>query len=109
MKKGNIDRLALSSKEGKSLIRDAIAEHQREHRGQAVAEVRLILERISLLQRLDKRTQLQLALCGAQLKAIDAGEFEMDDLKGELTFKKADLNVPRDEWGHWIAFAKHLV
>jgi hypothetical protein len=93
--------IVVSSAEGKSLLREAIEEAREQHRKKALAQVTLILERIRIMQRIERQTAMRLALCRSQLEAIDNGRFAVNNFTGTLFYNDAGLNVSWDSTASW--------
>jgi hypothetical protein len=86
--------------EGKTLLKSAIGEHLDKKRGEVVYWMRMIVERVELMNRIITLSEKRLKLCHGQLAAIDKGEFYIDH-KNQIVYTNDFLNTPWDVTATW--------
>jgi hypothetical protein len=89
--------LEVSKKLGKDLIREALTKRIDAQKAQVVGQVNLCMERLSVMQRLQEKTDKRVQFLKDQLAAINSGEFSIHDRTGEIIFKNEFLNTTWDQ------------
>jgi hypothetical protein len=93
------DSLAIQES-GKTLLKSAIGEHLDNKRREVVYWMRMIVERVELMNRIIALSEKRLKLCHGQLAAIDKGQFHIDH-KNQIVYDDDFLNTPWDNTATW--------
>ena len=103
--------LAPSAQIGQHLIKEAFKEAEEKQRKQVVKQVSDIMERLSLMRAVQKKTERRMQLCEDQLEALNAGEFQIvgigfagvpgQRLENGIRFNNKELNITWDETERW--------
>jgi hypothetical protein len=85
---------------GKELLKEAIGEHLSTKRAEVIYWMRMIVERVEVMNRLITLSQKRLKLCHGQLAAIDKGQFYIDH-KNQIVYEDDFLNTSWDSTATW--------
>jgi hypothetical protein len=96
-----IDALEVPAGAGADLLREAVTQYRGERRQEVIAQVKRLIERIAQGERLIRKSTKQIALCKAQLMAIDAGEFVISEQTLQIVYTDELLNIPWDSTASW--------
>lgn len=101
----NKTALEINSTLGKELIKGAIGKYQEEKKKEVIAEVENILERIQVMERIQRNTELRLILLRDQMGAINDGKFTLRDATywsvSRIKFDEERLNIDWSETEKW--------
>jgi len=96
-----IEAIELPAGSGADLVKEALAGYQGERRAQVLAQVRVLIDRAALVERIIRKSLKQRELCKAQLAAIDAGEFIVSEQTLRIIFNNEILNISWDDTATW--------
>ena len=91
------DYLSVTPKQGKNVLDEAVKRYQEQQSEKVLAQVSAVMERISVLTQLEKKTEKRLAFCRKQLQAIEKGDFSLDQFTNQIKFNDEELNL---DWSY---------
>ena len=96
-----IDALELPKTAGGEILARAAGQFRSEREQYIVAQVKIILDRLSAIERIVRKSQKQAVLCRLQLSAIEANEFRISEQTLRIIFHDEEPNVSWDETATW--------
>lgn len=88
-------------KMGKQIINAAIEKHKTQQSDRVVEQVKFVMERVSVLDRIAQKTERRLQLCHDQLDAIESGKFTIDTYTAAIKYDDANLNIDWNTTEQW--------
>lgn len=84
-----------------SLLSRAASQFQSQREQDVINQVKVILERIASIERIQRKHSKQLILCRAQLAAISSGRYHVNGQTLRIVYDEELLNVPWDDTAAW--------